>query len=95
MVSEQFRELALASDARREVLMRAATAPAFESFVSFEWCGYKASTLIRLLGLQKFIKGFFRCHEQVEGYNIPVMQNGIDAPWRAKLNPETPKRYTF
>ena len=95
MVSDHFRELAQTSDARREAILRASMAPALESLVGFEWRGYNASTFIRLLGLQKFIKGFFQDHDHVEGYNTPVLQNGIDAPWLAQPSPETPRRFGF
>ncbi|HEU0294566.1 MAG TPA: hypothetical protein VFR47_17635 [Anaerolineales bacterium] len=75
--------------------MRASKGPALESLVGFEWRGCNTSWRIKLLGLQKFIKGFFRERERAEGYNIPVRQNGLDAPWLDQPTPESPKRFAF
>jgi hypothetical protein len=95
MVSDHFRELVRVSDARREEILRASRTPAFESLVGYEWMGFNVSAVIRMLGLQKFIKGFFQGKVHVEGYNIPVLQNGLDAPWLAQPSQETPKRFGF
>ncbi len=90
-----FRKLIQASNAQRETLLRAAKAPADESIIGYEWRGYNASPLIRLMGLQKFIKGFFQGPTLVEGYNMPVAQNGLEAAWLAKPTAENPRRFGF
>jgi hypothetical protein len=95
MVNGYFRELVQAPNARREALLRAAKAPSNQSLIGYEWRGYNASALIRLLGLQKFIKGFFQGPALVEGYNIPVEQNGLQASWLAKPDAENPRRFGF
>lgn len=91
----QYEELAQSSNARLEELIRASKGPEPESLVGFEWRGYNTSWRLRLLGIQKFIKGFFQAGEGVEGYNIPVLQNGLDGPWLHAPTPDNPRRYAF
>jgi len=95
MISERYRALARTSNAGLEALLRAGKAPAFESLVGSEWCGYNTPPLTKLLGIQKFIKGFFQGPQGVEGYNTPAAQNGIDGPWLAQPSPEAPRRFGF
>ena len=95
MSSDPFRELALTSNDHLEQYLRAARGPAPESLAGFEWRGFNLSWRVKLLGLQKFVKGFFEAGSGVEGYNIPVLQNGLDRPWRQQPTPEDPRRYAF
>jgi hypothetical protein len=95
MTTNRFLELARSSDAQLEKILRASKAPALESLVGYEWRGSNISWRIKLLGLQKFIKGFFREAESVVGYNIPVQQNGLDQPWLDRPTLESPKRFAF
>jgi hypothetical protein len=51
---------------------------------------------MRLLGSQKFLKGFFSTGPGAfEGYNVPARQNGLDGPWVPKPSPDNPKRFGF
>ena len=95
MITDHFRELAQSSHSHLEQILRASKAPAFESLVGFEWHGYNISWRLKLLGLQKFIKGFFQAGDGVEGYNIPVLQNGLNKPWLHLPTLDSPKRYAF
>jgi hypothetical protein len=95
MTPDPFRELALAPNDRLEQLLRTAAAPAPKALAGFEWRGYNLSWRVKLLGLQKFVKGFFEAGAGVEGYNIPVEQNGLDGPWRRLPTPANPRRYAF
>ena len=95
MTPDPFRALAQASAGRLEQLLDASKAPPPESLVGFEWRGYNTSWQPRLLGIQKFIKGFFPVGGQVEGYNITVVQNGPDGPWLHQPTLENPRRYAF
>jgi hypothetical protein len=92
---DPFRELALAPAAELERRLRGGRAPALGSLVGFEWRGFNTGWAPRLLGIQKFIKGFFQAEGRVEGYNITVAQNGLAAPWLPLPVPENPKRYAF
>ena len=95
MTTDHFRELAQSSDSHLEQILRASKGPALESLMGFEWRGYNTSWPTRLLGIQKFIKGFFWEGDRVEGYNIPVQQNGMDGPWLHLTTPEAPNRFGF
>lgn len=81
MNSEIFSELCRADNKQLEDLFRVAKAPDFQRLAGFEWRGVNTSTLPRLLGLQKFIKGFFYDGDRPSGYNVRVRQNGLDADW--------------
>jgi hypothetical protein len=95
MTTSRFLELSQSSNAQLEKILRASKPPALESLVGFEWRGCNTSWRLKAMGLQKFIKGFFQEGERVEGYNIPVRQNGLDEPWLDQPTPESPKRYAF
>src|SRR4051812_29264564 len=95
MISDAFRQLAHSSNGRLAAIFNASPAPALDSLIGYEWSGYNVSPIIRLLGLQKFIKGFFWDGDHVEGYNTPVLQNGIDGAWVAQPDAHTPKRFGF
>ena len=95
MMANHFLDLARSSHTQLEKILRSSKAPARESLIGFEWRGCNTSWRLKAMGLQKFIKGFFQEQERVEGYNIPVQQNGLDAPWLARPIPESPKRFAF
>ena len=95
MTTDRFRELAQFSNTQLETILRASKGPVLESLVGFEWSGFNTSWRLKAMGLQKFIKGFFQEGMRVEGYNIPVQQNGLDAPWLDRPTPESPKRFAF
>jgi hypothetical protein len=95
MTTYRFLELALSSHAQLEAILRASKAPMFESLIDSEWRGCNTSWRLKAMGSQKFIKGFFQEGEHVEGYNISVKQNGLDAPWLDRSIPESSKRFAF
>ena len=95
MATDFFHELAQSSTSSLERILRASKGPSLESLVGFEWRGYNTSWLTRLLGIQKFIKGFFQERDSVEGYNVPVLQNGLDGPWLNLPTPDNPRHYAF
>lgn len=95
MATDRFRELAQSSDSDLERILRSAKGPALESLVGFEWRGFNTSWRTRLLGLQKFVKGFFEVEDGVQGYNSPVKQNGLDSPWLPLPTLEAPRRFAF
>jgi hypothetical protein len=95
MTTSPFLELARSSHDQLEKILRTSKAPALESLVGFEWRGCNTSWRLKVMGLQKFIKGFFQQGARVEGYNIPVQQNGLEAPWLDLPTPESQKRFAF
>jgi hypothetical protein len=95
MVHDYFTSLTQEPASHVETLMRGGQSPPAESLVNFEWRGYNTGWQARLLGIQKFIKGFFLAGGDIEGYNIPVEQNGLEAAWLHEPSSEYPRRYAF
>lgn len=78
-----------------DVFVRAAT-PALSSLAGWEWRGLNTPPWFRLLGIKKFIKGFYKDEGgAVWGYNCPVEQNRTREPWIAKPTDAAPKRFGF
>ena len=94
-MSDLFHELTRSSTDVLEDVLRKGQPPAVETLVGYEFRGANIGAVPRRLGLQKFIKGFFVGADGVEGYNIPVDQDGLDAPWTPKPHPEQPRRFGF
>jgi hypothetical protein len=95
MTQDAFRELILAPGSRLEQLLRAGRAANTAALAGSTWRGFNQSWRVRRLGLQKFIKGFFEAGGGLEGYNIPVLQNGLEGAWLPQPTPERPRRYAF
>lgn len=93
--SARYLELARSPDRRLEALLRKGRAPAPETLAGWEWRGYNTPFFAALLGIRKFVKGFFSGADGLEGYNIPVRQNGLAGDWLQKPNPESPTRFGF
>ncbi|HUF67128.1 MAG TPA: hypothetical protein VMM79_00655 [Longimicrobiales bacterium] len=94
-MNEWFHELTRSSADVLEDFLRSGQAPSVETLVGSEFRGANIGAVPRRLGLQKFIKGFFHGPDSVEGYNIRVDQNGLDAPWTPKPHHEQPRRFGF
>ena len=90
-----FEELTQKSNAELEALMQAGKAPALEALAGHEYRGWNVPFFTRILGIQKFIKGFFQGPGGVEGYNIPVRQNGLDDAWTHLPSAQAPKRFGY
>lgn len=63
-----------------EVLMAGGRAPAEDALAGWEFRGWNHPPVLALLGIRKFVKGFFR-GDGLEGYNRPPRQDGFDAEW--------------
>ncbi len=94
-MSRWFDELTRASNAELERLLRQGVAPDLPTLVSREYRGLNTGPVVKMLGIQKFIKGFFEGPAGVEGYNIRVRQNGPHSPWIPLPTPEAPVRFGF
>ncbi len=86
----------------REALMLAGTAPTFESLAGWEFAGANALILTRLVGIRKFVKGFYEGAPRaagptpfLQGYNVNVRQNADDAEHLYSPSDEHPKRHGF
>ncbi|MCW5829905.1 MAG: hypothetical protein KIT79_11395 [Deltaproteobacteria bacterium] len=94
MAGLTYNGLAQSSNSELEAIFLKGVQPQPEQFAGYEFRGFNTPLFARLLGIQKFIKGMFRNREgQVEGYNIPVRQNGLEGPWEYKTT--EPKRFGF
>ena len=87
--------LCSSSSAELEKVFASGTAPSASELAGHEWRGCNQPWFASLLGIKKFIKGFFRGPGGVEGYNIPVRQDGTGMPWSHKPSAEKPKRFGF
>jgi hypothetical protein len=89
-------ELAGSSNANLERIFLRGDTPSAESLAGFEYQGANVSPIMRLLGNQKFIKGFFLTEDGRRlGYNSPVRQTGLSDPWVARPDLARPKRFGF
>ena len=70
--------------------------PDFEKLKGWEFRGWNVPLFAKLIGIQKFQKGFFaKDGKTAFGYNIPQKQNGAGQPWECKPSNEAPKRFGF
>lgn len=75
-------------------LFESGSTPDPGALVDWEYRGYNLASITRLLGFQKFRKGFYRHGEEVWGYNIAVQQSG-SASWRCRSPHDAPDRFGF
>lgn len=87
----------LASLTPRELadVFRGGTAPDVASLVGWEYRGYNQPFITQVLGFRKFKKGFYERDGRVRGYNVPVVQNGLDGRWICRPSDDAPKRFGF
>jgi len=69
--------------------------PDVGTLIGWEFRGLNTPAWASIVGIKKFMKGFFLRDGEVFGYNTPVRQNGIRKPWLAKPSDERPKRFGF
>ncbi|MGN6106784.1 MAG: hypothetical protein ACTHU0_16875 [Kofleriaceae bacterium] len=90
--------LALEQASHRELettFQRGAT-PDLEALVGWEFRGINHPAWARIVGIKKFVKGFFRGEDgRAMGYNCPVVQNVLDGRWHTKPSDTAPKRFGF
>jgi hypothetical protein len=79
-----------------EVVFRRGGTPSLDALVGWEFRGTNTPGWAKYAGIKKFIKGFWRREDgEVMGYNCPVVQDGLDAPWTAQPDDAAPKRFGF
>lgn len=93
--SQAFRDLAASSGDELEAVLRRGRRPSIESLLGYEYRGFNRPPATALLGIRKFIKGFFPSERQAFGFNARVAQNGLDGEWIAKPDDVNPRRYAF
>ncbi len=94
--SEDYRAIAHLGPEELEALMLRGTTPDLDALVGWEHRGLNLSWWQRRSPIEKFVKGLYRKPDgTVWGYNLPVVQDGVGRPWRAKPSDEAPKRFGF
>jgi hypothetical protein len=94
----KFEELTSFSNERLEDVLRRGTTPVRDELVGREFNGFNTPTFARVLGFQKFIKGFFEDGDgKIVGYNLFVEKPraGIGAPWIPKGGGGPDERHGF
>lgn len=94
--SARYLQLGESSKAELEAIFRRGTQPDLEALSGWEFRGRNVAWWAKRSPILKFIKGFYTDGQgQGWGYNIPVEQNGLDAPWICKPSDQDPKRFGF
>lgn len=91
------------SNGQRELIMRNGVAPKFDDLAGWEFRGGNTPPIYRLIGIRKFVKGFFEGpalsakgpEPFIQGYNIPAKNDADDAPHQLEPSKENPKRFGF
>lgn len=89
-MSARYDALCEAPNAELERVLSAGALPSAEQLAGWEWRGTNTPAFTALLGIKRFIKGFFAGPAGLEGYNIPV--KGL---WLHQPSAESPKRFGF
>jgi hypothetical protein len=91
-----FLKLAALKPGQLEAILLRGQMPDMEALAGREYRGMNLGVGARLLGIRKFIKGFYRSADgQAFGYNIRAKQNSPDEPWLARLSGGERKRFGF
>ena len=93
--SGRYYELGRMSGNELETVFLRGTLPVLESLAGWEFRGMNHPAWAKLAGIKKFMKGFYWDGDELYGYNCPVIQDGIEMPWRTKPVGQEPKRFGF
>ncbi len=93
--SERYYELEQMTNQALETVFLRGSQPDLEALAGWEFRGTNVPGWAKLAGIKKFIKGFYRKDGELYGYNCPVLQDGIRAPWIAQPDDDNPKRFGF
>lgn len=93
--SHTYEQLARMSKAELERVFLRGTMPQLEKLAGWEFRGLNHPAWARIAGIKKFMKGFYWDSGVLYGYNCPMKQNAIDAPWIFKKSAEDPGRFGY
>jgi hypothetical protein len=75
-----FSRMSAMTEAELRSLMASGRAPSPEALAGWEFRGWNHPRLLALLGIRKFVKGFFQA-DGLEGYNRPPRQDAFGEEW--------------
>lgn len=80
-----------------EAIMIHGATPKKEELIDYEFRGYNPPMFARVLGFQKFVKGFFEDRKGLAGYNLFTLnpRSGPSAEWIAKESGKNRGRHGF
>lgn len=93
--SELYYQLGGMSMKELETVFLRGTTPDLAGLAGWEFRGMNTPKWAKLAGIKKFIKGFYLRDGVLFGYNTPVVQNEVRAPWNPKPSSDRPKRFGF
>lgn len=95
MGAHTFEQLQKSDDRQLEAILQAGKSPSFEEMEDWEFKGFNTPWWAKVVGIQRFKKGFFKRGTLYFGYNIPVAQGAPAGVWKCKPSDESPKRFGF
>lgn len=93
-----FNELTELNRTQLDELLHRGSTPKIEEVIGYEFRGYNLQAATKIIGTRKFKKGFYAAEAAANhawGFNMPIVQNGKNAPWQAVPNEVNPRRYFF
>lgn len=83
-----------------EEILRAGHTPQVDSLAGWEFRGFNVvppvgKLVVKLLGIQRFAKGFYRDGDEIRGYNVDIQRGRVDEPWAGKPTDEHPRRRAY
>lgn len=80
--SSEYLELGRQPMKELERVMLRGEPPEPDELAGHEWRGMNVADFTKVLGIKKFIKGFYKnAAGQLYGYNVPVVQDALTDPW--------------
>jgi hypothetical protein len=94
--SAEYRALAGRPRSELERVLVRGEIPSVDALAGWEYGGWNHPPHMGVLGIRKFIKGFFRTEDdRCFGYNTPARQDGLDHDWTPRPSRDHPKRFGF
>lgn len=99
MVRYKYEELCQKSERELEEIFKQGKTPEFKNLLGYEFRGFNVPVITKILGFQKFKKGFFLAPGQradgneIMGFNVLIDQK--KEGWVALPSEDNPKRYGF
>jgi len=100
MAKYSYDELCGKKDRELEEIFKAGKTPDLKNLLGSEFRGFNVPIITKILGFQKFKKGFFVGPDQkpesgeIMGFNVLIKQ-GVKDKWPALPSEEAPKRFGF